>query len=333
MSEAQRSTAFSLPSNTQNADNQTRRVGFELEFSGINLQETVSAVQSAIDAEIASQTEAEITLHSKEFGDFNIEIDWAYLKAKATEEQGPNDDRTWVDLLSRVAPVLVPIEVVCPPIPMDRMEVLTGMVGALREAGAVGTEKSFISAYGVHVNVELPDLEAATISRYLRAYALLQWWLVDKHGIDLARRISPYIDLFTTDYLKQVLAYPDADMNQIFDDYLQFNPSRNRGLDVLPLLASIDEDRVRGVVDDPRIKARPAFHFRLPDCRIEQSDWSLTVPWKSWLVVEKLSSNETWLQELTDEFLSIERQRVLLDISRTDWVEYIDLWLKDHALV
>lgn len=118
MSESERSKAFGLPSNTQNSDNQTRRVGFELEFSGINLQETVSAVQSAIDADIISQTEAEITLHSKEFGDFNIEIDWAYLKAKATEEQGPNEDRTWVDLLSRVAPVLVPIEVVCPPIPM-----------------------------------------------------------------------------------------------------------------------------------------------------------------------------------------------------------------------
>ena len=70
----------------------------------------------------------------------------------------------------------------------------------------------------------------------------------------------------------------------------------------------------------------------LPDCRIEQSDWSLTVPWNSWLVVEKLAENDVWLQELTEEFLSTERQRVLLDISRTSWVEYIDLWLKDHGL-
>ena len=332
MNETGSSKKFNLPRNTQTSDNQTRRVGFELEFSGIDLQQTVSAVQGALDAEIVSQTEAEIKLHSEELGDFNIEIDWAYLKAKAAKEQGPNEDRTWVDLLSLVAPMLVPIEVVCPPIPMDRLGALDSMVDALRAAGALGTEKSFISAYGVHVNVELPDLEAATLSRYLRAYALLQWWLVDSHHIDIARRISPYIDLFTRDYLKHVLMHPNAGIDQILDDYLQFNPSRNRGLDLLPLLASIDEEKVRSVVDDPRIKARPAFHYRLPDCRIEQSDWSLTVPWNSWLVVEKLAENDVWLQELTEEFLSTERQRVLLDISRTSWVEYIDLWLKDHGL-
>ncbi|MDF1764220.1 MAG: amidoligase family protein [Oleibacter sp.] len=333
MSEQQRSNhEFGLPSHLQKADSDTRRVGFELEFSGINLQQTVAAIQNTIDVEVVSQTEAEIKLHSEEFGDFNIEIDWSYLKSKAAQESGPNQDRTWVELLSRVAPLLVPIEVVCPPIPMDRLDTLLPMVDALRDAGAIGTEESFISAYGVHVNVELPDLEAATLCRYLRAYALLQWWLVDMHHIDIARRISPYIDLFSKDYLKQVLAHPNADMDQIFDDYLQHNPSRNRGLDLLPLLASIDETRVRNVIDDPRIKARPAFHYRLPDCRIEHSEWSLSVPWNSWLVVENLAANEQWLEELSDEFLSIERQRVLLDVSRTDWVGYIDQWLKDHAL-
>lgn len=324
---------FELPPQPLRDDGNPRRIGFELEFSGINLAQTVETVQRVMQASISQQTEAEVELTSEDFGAFNIEIDWSYLKSKAAKESGPNEDRTWVDLLSRVAPLLVPIEVVCPPIPVTRLNELLPMVDGLRDAGAIGTEESFISAYGVHVNVELPNLSSKTIGAYIRAYALLQWWLVDKHRIDIARRISPYIDLYTTAYLRQVLSHPDADMDQIFDDYLEHNPSRNRGLDLLPLLATIDEDRVRAVIDDPRIKARPAFHYRLPDCRIEHHDWSLQVPYNSWLVVEKLMAMPEAVAELSAEFLSIERQRPLLDISRTDWVEYIDRWLKDHALV
>jgi len=57
------------------------------------------------------------------------------------------------------------------------------------------------------------------------------------------------------------------------------------------------------------------------------------VPYNSWLVVEKLANMPEAITELSAEFLSIERQRPLLDISRTEWVETIDQWLKDHALV
>jgi len=327
------SSGFELPPQPCKENGDPRRVGFELEFSGIDLIQTVDTVERVLNAHISHKTEAEVELTSTEFGKFNIEIDWAYLKSKAAKESGPNEDRTWVDLLSRVAPLLVPIEVVCPPIAVTRLNELLPMVDALREAGAVGTEESFISAYGVHVNVELPDLTANTLGTYIRAYALLQWWIVDTHKIDIARRISPYIDLYSKAYLRQVLSHPNADMDQIFDDYLEHNPSRNRGLDLLPLLATIDEKRVRSVVDDPRIKARPAFHYRLPDCRIEHSDWSLLVPYNSWLVVEKLANMPEAITELSAEFLSIERQRPLLDISRTEWVETIDQWLKDHALV
>jgi hypothetical protein len=324
---------FELPPQPFKDNGDVRRVGFELEFSGIDLQQTVDTVKRVLNASIRHRTEAEVELISAELGKFNIEIDWAYLKSRATKESGPQEDRVWVDLLSRVAPLLVPIEVVCPPIAVTRLNELSPMVDALRKAGAIGTEESFISAYGVHVNVELPDLTAKTLGIYIRAYALLQWWIVDRHKIDIARRISPYIDLYSKAYLKQVLSHPNADMNRIFDDYLEHNPSRNRGLDLLPLLASIDERRVRNVVDDPKIKARPAFHYRLPDCRIEHDDWSLQVPYNSWLVVEKLADMPEAIADLSAKFLSADRQRPLLDISRTDWVETIDQWLKDHALV
>lgn len=325
----QATASFTLPPEARKSSGEPRRTGFELEFSGIDLNETVKAICPAFDATVRSETEAEVELEINGLGTFNIEIDWAYLKTKAAVQD--NRDRHWIELMSRAAALFVPVEVVCPPIEISRLAELNPLVESLRLAGAVGTEESFISAYGVHINTEIPDLEAATLNRYIRAYALLQWWLVTEFKVNPARRISPYIDLYPTAYIEKVLSRPDANMDQIFEDYLEHNPTRNRALDLLPLLAEIDEERVKSRVDDPRIKARPTFHYRLPDCHIEQKSWSLQTAWESWLVVEKLAGCPQGLEQLADEFLN--RDRPLLQISHNDWVEYMDQWLQDHALV
>ena len=99
---------------------------------------------------------------------------------------------------------------------------------------------------------------------------------------------------------------------------------------MLPMLAEIDEPRVRRVVDDPRVKARPTFHYRLPDCHIEQHDWSLRQPWETWITVEKLADRPHDLERLTAAFLDAERP--LIGVSRGDWVEYMDRWLQDREL-
>ena len=204
------------------------------------------------------------------------------------------------------------------------------MVAALREAGAVGTEESLIAAYGVHINTEIPATDSATLQRYLRAWALLQWWLVDAHEVDPTRRLSPYIHLYPEDYLHQILSRENPDMAQIFDDYLEFNATRNRALDLLPILKHIDADRIERDIDDPRIKARPAFHYRLPNCHIEHEHWSLSAPWRKWLVVERLSEQADGMDELALDF---ERaRRPLLQVNRKEWVKYIDRWLTDHEL-
>jgi len=223
------------------------------------------------------------------------------------------------------------VEVVCPPIPLNNLSVLTPMVRGLREAGAMGTEESLIAAYGVHVNTEIPRLDADTLFSYLRAFAILQWWLVDAHEVDATRRISPYIDLYPQAYVRQVLSRSESTVDQIFTDYLEHNASRNRALDLLPILAEIDSDRVREAVDDPRIKARPAFHYRLPNCQIEHPDWSLSGAWNTWCVVERLADREDDLDVLAGEFLAADRP--ILGVGRSDWVRFIDRWLKDRALV
>ncbi len=264
-------------------------------------------------------------------GEFHVEMDRAYLKRKAAQiEQEEEDDGEWIERLSQVAALLVPVEVVCPPIPVADLGALEPMVAALREAGAVGTEESLLAAYGVHINTEISRLDASTLHSYLRAFAVLQWWLVDAHEVDVTRKVTPYIDLFPEAYLKQVLSESESTMDEIFANYLEHNASRNRALDLLPLLAEIDEKRVRDAVDDPKIKARPAFHYRLPNCNIETAGWSLAESWNTWCVVERLADRKGDLDALAAEFLASDRP--FLGVSRSGWTRIVDQWLKDREL-
>lgn len=320
---------FELPPTLKTADGEPRRIGFEIEFSGLDLQTATDTVRDALGASITASTAAESTLEVPGTGAFTVEVDWAFLK-KLAQDRGDDGDPQWLEQLSRAASSLVPIEVVCPPIAMDRLGMLDGVVTALREAGALGTEESLIAAYGVHVNTELPALSAATIGDYLRAFCLLQWWLVDAHEVDVARRLSPYIDLYPREYLATVLSREAMSMDDVFDDYLEHNPTRNRALDMLPVLAEIDKDRVRKTVSDSRVKARPAFHYRMPNCHIERDDWSLADAWNLWCVVEKLASRPDDMRDLAEQFL--DARRPVLDVDRALWVRGMDLWLKDHAL-
>ena len=322
---------FELPPRTKKEDDTPRMAGFELEFSGISLDRAAEAVQTALEGRRESESSAERVIQTSSFGEFIIELDWDYLKRKASGTDRGEEGSEWLEPLSQAAALLVPVEVVCPPIPLNDLSVLTPMVRGLREAGAVGTEESLIAAYGVHINTEIPRLDPDTLFSYLRAFAVLQWWLVDAHEVDVTRRVSPYIDLYPQAYLRQVLSKSKSTMDEIFDDYLEHNASRNRALDLLPMLAEIDSDRVHEAVDDPKIKARPAFHYRLPNCHIEDPDWSLALSWNTWCVVERLAGREDDLDALADRFLAAGRP--ILGVDRGDWVGFIDQWLKDRALV
>lgn len=309
-------------------DGSSRRVGFELEFSGLSLEQASDALRASMGAKLRSETAAERTFQVEMLGEFSVELDWDFLKRTA---QGTQGEDGWVQTLSQAAGILVPVEVVCPPIPIGKLDTLEPMVAALRDAGAVGTEESLLAAYGVHINVELPRLDAATLNFYLTAFCLLQWWLLKAHDVNPTRRVSFYIDLYSETYIKQVLTRPSPTIEDIFDDYLAHNASRNRALDLLPLLANIDEDRVRESVDDPKIKPRPAIHYRMPNCHIERSDWSLAGSWNIWWVVEQLANRPDDLNQLSSKFLTFERP--MLGVSRDSWIQFIDQWLKDHALV
>ena len=130
-------------------------------------------------------------------------------------------------------------------------------------------------------------------------------WIIESSEIDITRRfLTKYIDPFPQEYMDLVLdsAY-QPDLNSLITDYIKHNPTRNRALDMLPIFFQLDQDAVlQGVNEDERklVKGRPAFHYRLPDCKINEPGWSAKAAWNRWVFVETLAADEALLAELIE---------------------------------
>ena len=199
----------------------------------------------------------------------------------------------------------MPCEVVTSPIPLNELDKLDTLTEALKAIGAEGTQQKLLYAFGLHINPSMPDRSATTLRRYIQAFLLLQSWIIESSQIDVTRRFfTKYIDPFPGSYMELVLD-PDykPEMSTLIDDYLKHNPTRNRALDMLPILCDLDKERVmNGIRKDERdlVKGRPAFHYRLPDCKVSEPDWRVNVSWNQWVYVEKLACDGLLLNELID---------------------------------
>ncbi|RUO63742.1 amidoligase family protein [Pseudidiomarina insulisalsae] len=320
-------TPFIQPPESNKSNGSARRVGFELEFSSLDVASSAEAVARAVNGSAFAKSSAHWQVDT-DLGSFKVEIDWEFLQRLAEEQGAHANDEAWLDSLSQAASLVVPIEVVCPPIAIDALAPLSDIIKELREAGAKGTDDSFIAAYGTHINPELPDLECATIHAYMQAYALLQWWLVEQHHVNPTRKLSPFIDLYPEAYVRHLLSEEVDDLSDLIEDYLEANPTRNRAFDMLPLFSHLDDERVRSKITDRRIKSRPTLHYRLPNCRIDDADWSLADEWRIYCTIERLVQRPKALAELAQDFLDADRP--MLGVARKPWVEHVSAWLEEN---
>jgi hypothetical protein len=298
---------FNLPPSLEsNHQGQERRIGVEIEFAGVDPNTVLAIIIDLFGGTRQTNHLFDYCVKDSSLGDFILELDSSQLKSfgevisESQEHKTSNQFETIaLPLLSKAAELLVPWEIVTAPIPFSRYSELIPLIIKLREAGALGTRHSLHYAFGLHLNPDLPDLSAPTILFYLRAYCCLYDWIYDKEKVDWVRKITPYIRHFNKDYIKHILLKDyKPSIEELIDDYLHFNPTRNRSLDMLPLFAFIDEKRVRKKVDDDRISPRPTFHYRLPNCDIDNPEWNVDYPWMLWLEVERLANNQSKLDEL-----------------------------------
>jgi hypothetical protein len=326
--------ALKQPPWLRNAEGKMRRVGVELEMSGLELDALAECVAGFFDLEINSDGRYERVLKGDPAGDWVVELDYDLLKRLGRETR--SDDtlegeigQAAEDALAWAAEAIVPVEIVSPPLPLERLEEVEALIVCLRDAGAKGTSDSLVNAFGMQFNPELPDTDPTTITACLKAFMCLSDWLVARADINLTRRVTSYVDPFPLDYIRKVIA-PDyrPDLSTLIDDYLADNPTRNRMLDMLPLFAFLDEKRVRKVTEDALIKARPTFHYRLPDCEIHKPEWGLHRAWNDWVEVERLAADEERLHGCCAayrEFLDRPLERWLgewKDVLEAEWLKH-----------
>jgi hypothetical protein len=322
-----------LPPRARTRTGAMRRVGVEIELQGLDIDALSVLVGEHVDGRVERISDYEHTVHGDAAGDWRVELDFAYLKARGRDSAVPSGvlgqlDEAAEDLIAAGSRLLVPLEIVTPPLPMDRLDELDRLVDHLREAGARGTRDGVAFAFGLHLNPELPDTDVETLTRYLKGFLCLYDWLKAESRVDLLRRLTVYIDPFPEGYVRKVIA-PDywPGMATLIDDYLADNPTRNRALDMLPPFAEVDEARVRAVVDDDRIKPRPALHYRLPNCEIDEPGWGVREAWRHWLQVEHLAADRDRLQAACTAY----REHLEQTLGRLfdGWASGVKPWLVD----
>jgi hypothetical protein len=320
-----------------NAEQKERKVGFEIEFSGLKIEQITEIIRECFGGEVREVTPFKHKVEGTEYGTFTVELDFRFLKEEILKEEleelGLIDEddvkiiRQIEELIAAVSETVVPYEIGTPPMPIERLQVLDTLEEKLRQKGALGTSASLFYAFGLHINPETPSFEVDVLLNYLRSFFVLYEWLVYTSKTDIVRRLTNYIAPFEEAYIKLVLDQNyQPDLETFIDDYLKYNPTRNRALDMLPLFKFIDKERVEAVVDDPRISARPTFHYRLPDCRIDTEIHNIAHAWNRWVEVERIAVNKARLQDLSRAYL--EYLDDPLSIFDESWAVKIDKWLQ-----
>jgi hypothetical protein len=299
------SISFAMPPVLHNERGELRTVGVEVEFVGPTAERTVRALQEALGGEILEEDPHAFGLKDSGLGNMTVELDSRFLHpGKGNKGQGRVLPRiaAWFGF---AASYLVPCELVSGPVPLDRLHELDRVLTVLRELGAKGTQDGPFYAFGLHFNPEIPRQDAETLASFMKSFVLLNPWLRREVAPDATRDLLGFADPFPAEYVRMVAA-PDywPDIARFIDDYLAANPTRNRDLDLLPLLHHLDAPRVRAVLPNEKINGRPTFHYRLPDARVSDPGWSIAPEWNRWVAVERLAADRERLDAVGTAYLS-----------------------------
>ena len=299
---------FDLPPIITNAEGRTRTVGIEIEFAGLTAEAAAKALSSTFGGGVNQKDPHAFMVKNSRLGDIAVELDLRYVhpdgKNKTLLDNMGAKLASWVGSAIRH---VIPCELVTAPVPIDRLHEVDRALAVLREAGAKGTQDGALYAFGLHFNPEVPSPDAETIVSILKAFVLLNPWLRRQVAPDTTRFLLGFADPFPPDYVRLVVA-PEywPDIPRLIDDYLIANPTRNRDLDVLPLLVYLDEGRVRTRLPNEKINKRPTFHYRLPDARISDPGWSIAPDWNRWVAVERVAADRDRLESLGRAYLDFE---------------------------
>ncbi|WP_424973925.1 amidoligase family protein [Dinoroseobacter sp. S124A] len=282
------------------ASGRPRRCGVEIEFAGLTEAQVVALILNELGGELGQHSRHAATVTGTELGDIRVELDFSLAHDHPSELL-----ETGIGL----ARPLIPVEVITEPLDPAQLPILDALCAALRREGGEGTGQSMLRGFGVHLNVEAHDPDEAFTRRTILAFALLEPWLRATLPPDNTRRVLPFVNPWPVGLVDALVADPDAPFSIQCAHYAAHVKTRNHGLDLLPLFKfHAPQAYARAFPDAFKVAARPAFHFRLPDCRLNDADWSLSEAWSMWRAVETLAAAPDLLTTLCSAWTQHRKQ-------------------------
>ncbi|MEX0822932.1 MAG: amidoligase family protein [Balneolaceae bacterium] len=328
---------FKIPPRPQNADGKERKAGYEFEFTGLEMSEAAKLVKNLYGGTIHRVSTYEYSIKDSDFGTFALELDAQLLREKKYENilkslgidlSSLKNIQSIEGALKDLASSVVPFEIITPPIPLFEMQKLNSLIKELRSLKAKGTGSSVFYAFGMHINPEIPEHSAKSLLDHLKAYVLLDPWIRKDAGIDISRRMTPYIKEYKEDYLQLILSSTyKPDLKKLITDYFRFGNSRNRPLDMLPVFMHLDKEHTQKHMEESLTSGRPAYHYRLPNCSIEDENWSIADDWNRWVLVEILADDVKSLEQYSKAYLKMKKDTMVRFESK--WIKLMDRWMNN----
>ncbi|MBP2300252.1 amidoligase family protein [Azospirillum picis] len=311
---------FHIPPLRTAPDGTPRRVGVELEFADLDAPSAAACVHELFGGTVTRENPHRCTVSGTTLGDFTVELD---MRSAHPGKGGAAVLDPLRPLWGNIGSLVMPFEIAAPPVSFDRLPDLEALVAALRARGAAGTDASPLFAFGLHFNPEVARTDGNYVLDHLKAFLVLAPWLRREIRVDPTRRLSGFIAAFPPAYAARV-ADPGyrPELGGLIDDYLADNPTRNRELDLFPLFAFLDRDRLAAAMQDPHIRPRPTFHYRLPNARLSDPAWSLAADWNRWVTVERLAADRGLLDRLGADYRAAVEAQAL-----GTWPEAVDAFL------
>jgi len=312
-------TPFLTPPHSTTPDGSPRRVGVEVEFADLDAPSAASAVRDLYGGTLELENPHRCRVRGTRLGDFTVELDMRSAHPQTKDGEGEPSKLDMVmeklrPLWGNIGSLVMPFEIAAPPITFDQLSDLEALFTTLRDRGASGTEASPLFAFGLHLNPQVARTDADYVLDHLKAFLILSPWLRSEIRIDPTRRLTGFIAAFPIDYAVKVVdpAYR-PDMDQLVADYLEANPTRNRELDLFPLFAHLVPDTLFAKVQDPHVRPRPTFHYRLPNARLGDPNWRLSQDWNRWVAVEELAADRDRLDRLGTDYRDFASRKALDD--------------------
>lgn len=270
-------------------DGAPRKTGVEVEFAGLDTDQTCQIIEARLGGTREGSDPFCSQVTGTVIGDLTVELDTPARKAS---------DNDLMRIGLDAAAVVVPLEIITEPLDEDGLTTFNGLLPDLREAGATGSRSGILLGFGVHLNPDVVAIDDAHTMNTIRAYALIEEQLRQLEKLDVTRRILPFVSPWSDGFVTDLLNPEIKTLKDLIPVAARHISSRNHGLDLLPLLKFAHPDSFDSHFPDTKTGARPAFHFRLPDCRIDEPNWNLLQPWALWSLVETVAAHPDALAEL-----------------------------------